>query len=86
MATDSDESYDEMLEWLTERVTFYLDRDEPVDPDVPLAEFGVDSIYTASIVGEVEERYGLTVDPTAAWDHPTVAALTKYLHERLAAG
>jgi acyl carrier protein len=35
--------------------------------------------------GEIEDEYGLAVDPTLAWDYPTVNAIVGVLVEELAA-
>ncbi|MBB1253130.1 acyl carrier protein [Streptomyces alkaliterrae] len=78
---------DEVVDWLIERVAEY--REIPaadVDPDVPLAELGLDSVYVLSLCGDVEDHYGLVVEPTVAWDHPTVDALAKHLHAELTGG
>ncbi|MCX4706085.1 acyl carrier protein [Streptomyces sp. NBC_01352] len=71
--------------WLTERVAFHLHRaPDEVDPDTPLADYGIDSVAAISICGEIEERYRLPVAPTIAYDFPTVHAITGHLAERLA--
>ncbi len=73
--------------WLTTRVASYLDT-EPgaVDPDLPLAEYGLDSVYALSLCGEIEDELRLTVEPTLAWDYPTVNAMAGYLHGELTGG
>jgi acyl carrier protein len=70
--------------WLTERVAFHLHRaPDEIDPDTPLADYGIDSIAAISICGEIEERFRLPVAPTVAYDFPTVRAITGHLGERL---
>jgi acyl carrier protein len=86
LADRAEHSTDDLSDWLAERVAFYLDREpDDIDPTVPLAEYGVDSVYVVSVFGEVEERFGLVVEPTAAWDYPTLEALAEHLAGRLAA-
>ncbi|MDT0492598.1 acyl carrier protein [Kitasatospora albolonga] len=78
---------EEVVDWLAGRVAEY--REIPaadVDPYVPLAELGLDSVYVLSLCGDVEDHYGLVVEPTVAWDHPTVASLAKHLHAELTGG
>ena len=71
--------------WLTERVAFHLHRAcDEIDPDTPLADYGIDSVAAISICGEIEQHYRLAVAPTIAYDFPTVHALTRHLAERLA--
>lgn len=66
--------------WLVDRIAFYLQRSsEEIDPDAPLVEIGLDSVYAMTLSGDVEERFNIEVEPTMAWDHPTVNALAEYL-------
>jgi acyl carrier protein len=71
--------------WLTGRIAEY--REIPasdVDPELPLAELGLDSVYVLSLCGDIEDRFGLEVEPTIAWDYPTVDALAAHLCAELA--
>jgi acyl carrier protein len=73
-----------LREWLSGRVASYLER--PVDeirPDVSFAEYGLDSMYALMLCGEIEDEFGLLMEPKVAWDHCTVDALTGYLVEHL---
>jgi acyl carrier protein len=72
--------------FLTESIADYRQvRPEEIGPDVPLADLGLDSVYALTMCGDIEDRFGLETDPTAAWDHPTINALAGYLHSRLVA-
>ena len=67
--------------WLTDRIAVYLDLDvAEIVPTEPLAAFGLDSVYTAAITGEIEERYGLEIEPSVMWEHPTIRDLAVYVH------
>lgn len=72
--------------WLVDRVAIYLQR-EPgeIDPNEPLAEYGMDSVAALSLCGDVEEDFDLVLEPTVAWDYPTAAALAEHLAEQLKA-
>ncbi|MEO3743396.1 acyl carrier protein [Plantactinospora sp. B5E13] len=71
--------------WLAERVAFYLERPaDEIDPDAPLVELGLDSVYALTLCGDIEERYGLVVEQTLPWDYPTVNALAGHLSGVLA--
>ncbi|MDO0931745.1 acyl carrier protein [Streptomyces sp. NPDC051954] len=73
-----------LIDWLTTRVGAYLRRDPAeIDPTVPLAEYGLDSVAALSLCGDVEDHFGIPVDPTAAWDFPTVRALAGHLWKEL---
>lgn len=70
--------------WLTERVAYYLDvPGGRVDPDVPLVELGLDSVYAMTLSGDIEERFDLELEPTVAWDHSSIRKLAAFLHEEL---
>ncbi|MFD5572531.1 acyl carrier protein [Streptomyces cadmiisoli] len=70
--------------WLTERVAFHLHRSpREIDPDTPLADYGIDSVAAISICGEIEEHFRLAVAPTVAYDYPTVHAIGGHLAELL---
>ncbi|MGR4880728.1 acyl carrier protein [Streptomyces sp. LARHCF249] len=72
--------------WLSARLSVYLRRPaETIDPTVPLAEYGMDSVAALSLCGDLEEEFGLEVEPTLLWDHPTVASLVRHLSAALAA-
>ncbi|MFH8579714.1 phosphopantetheine-binding protein [Streptomyces zaomyceticus] len=62
--------------WLAARVAEHL-RMSPADlsPDTPLSEYGLDSVYALSVAADLEDRLGVTVDPTVLWDNPTLNAL-----------
>ncbi|MFC5184959.1 acyl carrier protein [Actinomadura harenae] len=77
-------SSDPVLAWLTERAALYLERPPAeLDPATPLQEYGLDSVYAVAFCGDIEERYGIEIEPTTAWDHPSLAALTGYLRPLL---
>lgn len=73
----------ELKHWLIERVATYC-RLAPsaIKEDVNLANYGMDSVFTLTLVGEIEERFGLDMDPTALWDNPSIEQLHTFLkHE-----
>ncbi|MFD9165298.1 acyl carrier protein [Streptomyces sp. NPDC059558] len=74
-------------EWLYARLSLYLRRaPETIDPTVPFAEYGMDSVAALSLCGDLEDEFGLEVEPTLLWDHPTVASLVGHLSTVLPAG
>lgn len=54
-----------------------------VDPRLPLAEIGVDSIMTVALRKQLERKTGLALPPTLLWEHPTAAAVTARIVEML---
>lgn len=80
-------SLDSIRDWLVDRVAFYLELPaSDVAMDAPMVDMGLDSVYAMTLSGDIEEHLGLIVEPTVAWDHPTIAALAEHLCERLRHG
>jgi acyl carrier protein len=72
----------ELRAWMIERVAEYLERPpEQIEPDVSLASYGMDSLYALVLCGDIEDHLGITVDPTLAWDHPTIDAIVAFLEQ-----
>ena len=70
--------------WVLQQVSSYIERPvADIDPDVPLAEYGMDSVYALGLCGDIEAEFGLDVDPTLAWQYPTATAIAGYLSEQL---
>lgn len=57
---------------------------EEVTPDRPLAEFGLDSMATLQLAGEIEDYHKITLNPIAMWNYPTARHLARYLAEQIA--
>ncbi|MFI5807648.1 acyltransferase domain-containing protein [Streptomyces sp. NPDC051561] len=68
------------FEWLMQRLTHYLGR--PVDPDVPFAEYGLDSVAALSLYGDIEEEFGPLAEPGDIWSYPTVNQLARCMAQR----
>ena len=78
-------STESLHSWLAARIAAYVQRSpEEIKPEVPLTEYGLDSVYALTLVGDIEDYLGLSLDPTVMWDHPTIAALTHNLLQSLA--
>ncbi|WP_433733211.1 acyl carrier protein [Nocardia sp. CA-129566] len=70
--------------WLVTRVADYTDRaPHHVDPTVPVAELGLDSVSAVSLCGEIEDRWQVDIDPTVVFDYPTIADIAEYLAAEL---
>ncbi|MGW7514397.1 type I polyketide synthase [Streptomyces sp. NPDC054796] len=57
---------------------------ERVEDDVPFADLGLDSVMGIAIRGSLQRSTALDLPVTLLWTHPTPAALTRYLTQRLA--
>lgn len=66
--------------WLVTRLGSYLALPETaIDPRVPLAEMGVDSVHALSLVGDVEAHFDIDVDPTLIFDYPTLSHIAEFI-------
>jgi acyl carrier protein len=66
--------------WLTTRLGSYLAVPETaIDPLVPLAEMGVDSVHAISLVGDVEAHFDIDVEPTLIFDYPTLSHIAEFI-------
>ncbi|MFE0875678.1 acyl carrier protein [Streptomyces smyrnaeus] len=75
----------EFVRWLTARLAEFLGRSaDDIDPRTPFAEYGLDSVAALSLYGDIEDEFALYLEPTVAWDHPTVEALARCLADAYA--
>ncbi|MEV6398583.1 acyl carrier protein [Streptomyces sp. NPDC051907] len=71
--------------WLITRLSEYLQRPaDEIGPRTPFAEYGLDSVAALSLYGDIEEEFGLFLEPTVAWDHPTADDLARHLADEFA--
>ncbi|MFE9773184.1 SDR family NAD(P)-dependent oxidoreductase [Streptomyces sp. NPDC005931] len=67
---------DDVRAWLVSAVAEATGLDPvTVDPDRPIAEFGLGSRQLMTLAAELADRTGRTPDASAVFDHPTVTAL-----------
>jgi len=70
----------ELVEWLRVRVAeFAMIEPAAVDPDQPLTDYGLDSVYAVSLCAELHDTFGVVVDPGDTVSHPTVLSLALHL-------
>lgn len=53
-----------------------------VRAELPLSDYGVDSILAVKIIDRVNARYGSALRPTVVFDHPSVRQLSRHLAEQ----
>jgi acyl carrier protein len=69
-----------MREWLVQRLSGYLGKSAvELDPQVPLAEYGMSSVDALSLCGDLEDELRIYVDPILVWERPTVDELVVHL-------
>lgn len=65
-----------MLEWVSKATEIPVDQ---LDVNKPLESFGLASRDAVVLSGELENIVGVQLDPTIAYEYPTISALTKRL-------
>jgi acyl carrier protein len=74
-------------QFLIERIAYYLECPvDDVDPTVPLAETGMDSVSGTSLCGDVEDRFDINVDPTLVYEYPTVDDIVGFIWAETSGG
>ncbi|GAA3463510.1 acyl carrier protein [Saccharothrix longispora] len=77
----SDES---LRAWLVDAVAGYLGLSpSQVGTGVALRSLGFDSVHVMGLCVDVEERWGVLVEPTLVWDFPTIDAIATHLGPRI---
>lgn len=56
---------------------------EAIETEKSLLDYSLSSVTAMMLVGDLEERLGLTLPPTLVWDYPSIAAIVDYLTEQL---
>ena len=75
----------QILQWLTNQLADELRTTaDTIDPMVPLAEMGVDSVLAIGLVGDVELHFDIDVDLTMIFDYPSLAGLAEFIDTTLA--
>ncbi|WP_369211090.1 SDR family NAD(P)-dependent oxidoreductase [Streptomyces flavofungini] len=70
----------EVTAWLREALAAATGRKAAlIDPDLPFAGFGLRSVELVALVGELERRFDISLEPGVVWEHPTAAKLAAHL-------
>lgn len=71
---------DEIRCWLVQYLSRKLDvGEELIDTTLMFDRFGLDSLTVTSLVAELGEYVGHDLDPSLAYDHPTIDDLAVHL-------
>ncbi|HEX7175425.1 MAG TPA: aminotransferase class III-fold pyridoxal phosphate-dependent enzyme, partial [Pyrinomonadaceae bacterium] len=78
--THRQDAADDIQTWLVNKLAETL-RVEPreIDAQQPFASFGIGSVQSVSLSGELADWLGRPLPPTLLYDYPTIAALTGFL-------
>lgn len=72
----------ELQNWLIEAVAEMLERPaEGLDPSLPFSQLGLDSSEAVALTGALEDRLGQELEPTLAFEYPSIEKLSHYLAE-----
>ncbi len=83
--TTSRPAPEDIRSYLIDRVAFYLHVPvTDIELDVPVTEYGLDSVYAVALCADIEDDLQVTVEPTLLWDVDTIAALTTHLTDLMA--
>ncbi|MFF0039147.1 SDR family NAD(P)-dependent oxidoreductase [Streptomyces mirabilis] len=76
LTTSEDVTSEDVRAWLASAVAEAAGLDPlAVDPERPIAEFGLGSRQLVTLAAELSGRIGRAVEPSLVFDHPTIAAL-----------
>jgi acyl carrier protein len=76
----------EVAQWLSGVVAEMTDRSvDEIRPDLPLSEYGMESVYVLGLCAEIEDRYQVELDSALVWDHPAIGPLSEVLVPMIAA-
>jgi acyl carrier protein len=78
----SDES---LRAWLVTAVAAYLALPpSQVGTGTKLRSLGLESVHAMGLCVDIEERWGVLVEPTLVWDFPTIDTIATHLSGRIA--
>jgi acyl transferase domain-containing protein/acyl-CoA synthetase (AMP-forming)/AMP-acid ligase II/acyl carrier protein len=78
--TGLSKSQPDIESWLIARIASYTGFNAAdIDPDLPFANFGMDSVKVLSISGELEDFLNKQLSPTLLYNYPTIRSLSLYL-------
>lgn len=67
-------------EFLVQRLSEILDLEpDAIDNNATYKQLGLDSMTLISLAGDIQKHFGLTVQPEALEDHPTISTLSAHL-------
>lgn len=70
--------------WLTERIAGYTKSDSfTIEPDVPLATYGLDSVTAVTLTVDIEDRYDIALEADTLWNYRTIGELADLITDRV---
>ncbi|MBV5260703.1 alpha/beta fold hydrolase [Synechococcus moorigangaii CMS01] len=79
-ASKPDQQQQNIEAWLQENIAQRLGiKPEQLDVNEPFASYGLDSVQAVQVTADLEDWLGRKLDPTLAYDYPTIRALAYFL-------
>lgn len=73
-------SSEEIQTWLKKRIAEEIKTTpNAILIDEPFTNFGLDSIMFVTLVTDLEDWLGVSLDPTIFWEYPSIEVLTEWL-------
>jgi acyl carrier protein len=73
-------AYDTLVDWLIDRIAVYLATSPAaIETDKAFGDYGLDSAFALNLCTDLETEFGILVEPTVAWDYPTIDEMAGYL-------
>jgi len=69
-----------MVDYLSKLLQISADE---IDVSAPFERFGLDSASVVGMTGDLSDAFGIEVDPTLAYDYPTIEKFAQHLAGRL---
>ena len=79
----ADEIQTRLMSWLSQTTNV---AEIDLEPNRPLAEYGLDSLAVMELIDHLESGLGLKLSPTIAWTYPTPELLARHLSELITSG
>lgn len=75
-----DNSTEDIAQWLTTQIAGYVHVSPAhLQPGLPLAEYGLDSVSAVGLCGDIEIRFDIPVEPTMVFDYPTIDSIAGFV-------
>jgi len=83
-ASDGPFSVEAMKSWLISEIEELLSvNGQDLALDEPLVNYGLSSMTGMILSGDIETWLGIQLDPSVAWEYPTIESLANYLAEEV---
>lgn len=70
--------------WLIKKISCINEINESeIRMDIPLANYGLDSLHALAIAGELEEMLDIELPLTLLWEYPTIDKITMFIDNQL---